>query len=399
MSPTRPGPGIYLDHAATSPIRVEVWEAMASAVGTADFNAASQHAFGRAARVRLEDAREELASALGATRHEIVLTGGGTQSDNLAILGFARARMPERPRLLVSRIEHKAVLEPAERAGSEGAEVVPLDVDRNGELELQALERELEASAGRPTLVSVMWANNEIGVVQPLDRITELAHRHGASIHTDAVQAVGKLDVSVRNVPVDLLTMTAHKLGGPVGVGLLYVRRGAKLEPLAYGGGQEGSLWPGTQNPVGAVGLAAAVRLATGEPEAVRSRWSAMRDRLELRLREGIPDLRVHAGAAETRMPNLLSVGIPGVDQAALLVAVDLAGVAVSGGSACSSGSARPSHVLEAIGVHPEEGGYGVLRFSFGPQTTPEEVERAATVVLAVVERLRESGAGAGGGS
>lgn len=382
---------VYLDYAATAPLRPEVREAMERARSKGgDRNPASTHAFGQRAHRHLEDARASLAEVIGAPRRDIRFTAGGTASDNLAVLGFARAHADDRPRILVSAVEHKAVIGAAERAAAEGARVRRIPVDAGGRVELDRLEDALASGDGAPTLVSVMWANNEVGTVQPVARAAELAREHGAVFHSDAVQALGKTPVSVEEVPVDLLTVTAHKLGGPVGIGLLYVREGVPLEPLTYGGSQERSLWPGTQNAVGAVGFAEAARLIVEEMPELVPEWRSMRDGLAERLQAEVPGLRIHAEGAENRLPNLLSVGIPGCDQADLLLSLDLEGVAASSGSACSSGSVSPSHVLEAMGLPgPEE--YAALRFSFGPETAGREVERAAEATAGVVSRLRES--------
>ena len=391
---------IYLDHAATAPIRDEVWASMASARGQADYNAASTHAFGRAADEHLESARRTLSGLLDAPRSRIRFTGGGTASDNLAVLGFARAHAGSSPRLLVSEIEHRAVLQAAARAGSEGAEVTHLPVDADGRLDLDALERELERGDDRrPTLVSVMWANNEIGTVQPVEEACEAAHAHGALFHTDAVQALGKVPVSLEDVPADLLTATAHKLGGPVGIGLLVVDEDAEVEPLFYGGEQEKGAWPGTQNPVAAVGFAEAARLAVEERADRAGTWSRWRRGLERSLRDRLDGLRVRGGDAPERLPHLLNVGVPGCDQAELLVSLDMEGVAVSSGSACSSGAVEPSHVLEALGEPPPDEA-GTIRISFGPSTTDEQVRAAGDAVVRVVRRLRgASVAGAAGGA
>ena len=382
---------IYLDHAATCPIREPVWKAMEQLVGEADFNPASVHSAGGRAAAALEKARKEIATALGTARSDVLFTGGGTQSDNLAVLGFARAT--DGPaRLLVSAVEHKAVLEAARRAEAEGAIVEWLPVDSTGWLDPQALEERLAADTERPALVSVMWANSEVGTIQPVRELCEIAHRHGAFFHTDAVQACGKVPVSLEDVPADLVTVTAHKLGGPVGIGLLVRRGDVLLEPLAYGGSQERSMWPGTQNPLGAVGFAEAVRLATSELPESADRWRELRCRLEKALRESIPKLTVHGEEAPERLPQLLSVGIDDCDQAALLTSLDLAGIALSAGSACASGASTGSHVLEAMGVRPV-GSYAVLRFSFGPSTTASDIDSAASEVVKSVRRLRGSDA------
>ncbi|MFW6089932.1 MAG: cysteine desulfurase family protein, partial [Gemmatimonadota bacterium] len=251
----------------------------------------------------------------------------------------------------------------------------------------------LGTSDGRPTLVSIMWANNEVGTVQPIPELAEIARRHGALFHSDAVQGFGKLDMGRDIAPVDLMTVTAHKLGGPVGIGALVCRRGTCLEPLVYGGTQERGVWPGTQNPIGAVGFATAVRLALDERETAVPRYLALRELLTTELRAAIPDLVVHAEGARERLPNLLSVGIPGADQGTLLVALDMAGVAVSSGSACSSGASTGSHVLDAMG-HGGADDYAVVRFSFGHDTSDRDVRDAASATIEAVAGARLAVAG-----
>ena len=377
---------LYLDYAATWPMRPEVWEAMGAELRHG-YNPASAHAPGRMAHRSLELARGRIGELLGCARSCIYFTGGGTQSDNLAILGFVRAHEGSGPRVFVSEIEHKACLEAADRGGLEGARVSRIPVDRSGTLDLEWLRRGLEADPAAPTLISVMWANNEIGAVQAMDDLVALGHEHGALVHTDAVQAMGKVDVDLERTPVDLLSATAHKLGGPVGIGLLYRRPGVTLEPLSYGGGQERSMWPGTQNPIGATGFATALALAVGEREAEVARWTALRDHLEGRLLAEIPDARIHGGEAPLRLPNLVSVGIPGCDSGALLVSLDFEGIAASGGSACGSDSSVGSGVLDAIGV-PGDAPYAAVRFSFGHETTRAHVDRAADALARVAARV-----------
>lgn len=380
---------IYLDHAATSPLRPEARAAWETAIGSADFNPASAHGFGRAAHDALEEARERLAQLVRTHRQEVVWTGGGTQADNLAILGFSRQNMRFRPLLVVSAIEHKAVLAAAQRAEVEGAELRLLGVDRAGVVDPAELDDVLAGVAGRPCLVSVMWANNEVGTVQPVAELRRIAHEHGALFHTDAVQALGKLAVSCEEVPADLLSLTAHKIGGPVGTGALIVRGPVELQPLIYGGSQERGLWPGTQNPLGAVAFSAAANAAVGELGRAAPRWTALREALAADLREGIDGLVVHGMDAPDRLPQLLSIGIPGADAATLLMALDLAGIAASSGSACSSGSQAGSHVLAAMGIAPGVE-YAVLRFSFGPSTTEADVARAAEVTIRAAVQARD---------
>lgn len=364
---------------------------MESRLGTADFNPASTHACGRQAQDALDEARATIAATVGASRGEVFFTAGGTASDNVAVLGFVRRRLGEHPRVVASAIEHKAVLQAAKQAAREGAEVLFLPVDRHGQVDPADLERALVDGDGRPTLVSIMWANNEVGTIQPIPELVEVAHRHGALFHSDAVQGFGKLDMRIERAPVDLLTATAHKLGGPVGIGALVCRRGTCLEPLVFGGAQERGVWPGTQNPIGAVGFAAAVQLCLDERETHLPHYRALRELLTTELRGEIPDLVVHGAGADERLPNLLSVGIPGTDQGTLLVGIDLAGIAVSSGSACTSGASTGSHVLDAMGAGGED--YSVVRFSFGPGTSEADVRTAAAAVIEAVAGARVAAA------
>ncbi len=384
------GQAIYLDYAATAPLRPEVWTAMAEALDCC-FNPVSSHSFGQRAHYSLEEARAELAGLIGCRVREVYFTGGGTSSSNLAVLGFVRANAGRRPRVLISEVEHQAGLGAARHAAEEGADVRLIPVDASATLRLDVLETVLAQDGDRPTLVSVMWANNEVGTVQPIAQVERLTHRHGALLHTDAVQAFGKLDVSVERIPADLLSATAHKLGGLVGIGLLYCREGVDLAPLTYGGTQERALWPGTQNPLAAVGFARAARLAVEDRTTVVPRWQELRERLTKRLNEGVHGLTVHAGDAPERLPNILSVGIPDCDPGALLVSLDLDGIAVSAGSACSSGSVAASHVLEAMGIAGSDE-YATLRYSFGPTTTREHVERAADATIRACSRIMAHG-------
>lgn len=379
---------IYLDHAATSPLRPEARKALEAGFGTADFNPASAHAFGRAAKDLLERARAQIAAEMGAQRRELLFTAGGTVADNLAVLGFARARGCTNTRIIVSAVEHKAVLAAARQAEAEGARLVILPVGPEGTVSPRDLEDALSRTAAAPTLVSVMWANNEVGAIQPVAELCEIAHAHGAWFHTDAVQAFGKLRISVEDVPADLVTITAHKIGGPVGIGGLLVRGEVELAPLIFGGSQEGGRWPGTQNAPSAAAFAAAAAACVRELNTAALRWTSLRDALEAELRVGIEGLVVHSDSAGERLPQLLSVGIPGADAATLLMSLDLAGVAVSSGSACSSGSQTGSHVLAAMGIVPA-GDYAVLRFSFGPATSEHDVHRAAEATVRAAEQAR----------
>lgn len=376
---------LYLDHAATTPVRPESLEALVAVLERAGGNPSSQHRWGREARARLEEARERVAAVIGAERREIVFTGGGTVADNLAVLGRWRAvgERGERGGIAISAIEHKAVLESAQRAATEGARLEILAVDEAGRVQVEALEEALKSA---PAVVSVMWGNNEIGVLQPIDAIAERCGAAGVTLHSDAVQALGKVPVHVDEAGVDLLTITAHKIGGPKGIGALYVRNGIELESLTHGGGQERGLHPGTENVAAAVAFAVAAELAERERTEEAARLGALRDRLERMLLEALPEAEVNGGDAP-RLPHILNIGLPAVDQEALLVALDLEGVAVSSGSACQSGVVEPSHVLVAMGRGAPQ--VATIRFSLGRTTTADEVEEAAARFVRVVGRVR----------
>ncbi|HSG08356.1 MAG TPA: cysteine desulfurase family protein [Longimicrobiales bacterium] len=377
---------VYLDYAATTPMRPEVRAAMAPCFEGLFGNPSSTHRWGREAAAALAEARSTCAEVLGARFSEIHFVRGGTESDNLAVGGrFARYRADgHAPAVIVSAIEHKAVLDVAKHVTARGGgRLVVLSVDPAGALDLDALDRAL---ATGPSVVSAMWVNNETGMILPVPEVAARTSAAGATLHTDAVQAAGKVPVRVDEVPVDLLTVTGHKIYGPKGTALLFVREGTHLEPALHGGGQERALRPGTEDVAGAVGLATALRLAVAEREHEVPRLRALRDDLERRLRAGIPDMRVNAGTAP-RAPHVSSVAVPGVEGTSLLMALDLEGVALSGGSACSSGSSRGSHVIEAL--YGASDPYATIRFSMGRETTQEGVERAAAVTASVVARLR----------
>ena len=369
---------LYLDHAATTPVRPEVRAAMEPFQSERFGNPSSTHGPGRAARAALEEARERVAAAIGAEPHEIVFTGGGSEADNLAVLGRWRAAGRG---VVVSAIEHSAVRRAAAQAAREGASVTTLAVDEAGRVDLDALDEALETSPG---IVSVMWANNEIGTIQPVAEIADRCRARGVTFHTDAVQAVGHIPVSVGDVPCDLLAMSAHKFGGPKGVGALYVRQGTELEPLLHGGGQERGLRAGTSNVAGAVGLAEALDRAVDELPTERRRLAELRDRLEAGIMEAVDAAVVNAGGAD-RLPHILSVSLPDIGSDVLLASLDLAGLAVSAGSACHSGASAPSHVLLAMGARAD----AVIRFSLGWPTTEADVNRALAVVLETMDRAR----------
>jgi cysteine desulfurase len=379
---------VYLDHAATTALRPEVREAMAPYLDERFGNPSSIHRWGRQARNALEEARERLAHALGARRREIVFTGGGTEADNLAVLGRWRSacRNGGEPGAVVcSAVEHKAVAAAAKHAVEEHATLIVLGVDEEARVDLGALD---EALAAGPCIVSVMWANNEVGTIQPVAEIGRMCRERGVVFHTDAVQAFGKIPVDVRQTPCDLLSVSAHKIYGPKGIGALYIRESTDVLPLVHGGGQERELRPGTENVAAAVGFARAAELACGEREGEAARLGALRDRLEAGLRQHVGDIVVN-GAGAPRLPNILNVTVPAADQEALLIGLDLEGVAASGASACQSGTVQPSHVLAAMGrVRPAA---AAVRLSLGRATRDADIDFAIAAFARVVDQLRVS--------
>lgn len=378
----------YLDHAATTPVRPEVLEAMRPYLGPERFgNPSSAHRFGRDARAGLEAARREVGTALGTDPMRVYFTSGGTEADNLAILGAAlAARAAGRPmRVAVGATEHKAVLAPAHTVLALGGEEDLLPVGPDGLVVLDALDAAL---VREPAIVSLMWVNNETGTIQPVEEVAGRCRSAGTLFHTDAVQACGKVPVRLDRLPGALATVSGHKLGAPKGIGALVVPEPSRLAPLVHGGGQQHGLRPGTENVAGAVGLGRALALAVAELEAESARLAALRDTLEARLRTALPDLVVH-GAAGPRAPHVLSIAIPGTDSEAMLMHLDLAGVAASGGSACTTGAVEPSHVLTAMGV-PRDLAVATIRLSLGHETSAEDIEQAAAVIPEAAARVRQ---------
>ena len=375
---------IYLDHNATTPVDPRVADAMNDAVRECFGNPSSIHAFGQTAKAALDDARSAVAELLGARPNDVIFTGGGTEADNLALRGVAEAMLPAgRRRIVASAIEHEAVLNTLKALSKRGWTTTLLPVGAAGVVEPAALEA---AITDQTALVSVMHANNEIGTLQPVSRLAGIAHRHGALFHTDAVQTAGKLPIDVTALGVDLLSISAHKFNGPKGAGALWIRRGTRLVAPLTGGRQERNRRAGTENVPAIVGLGVAAGLAAGKPAAEAARSGALRDRLETALLERIPDTTVN-GAGE-RVPNTTNVSFHGVEAEALLIALDLEGIAVSTGSACSSGTLEPSHVLRAMGLTPRRA-QSSIRFSLGLGNTEDEVERVADVLPPLVAKLR----------
>jgi cysteine desulfurase len=380
---------LYADHHATTPVGPEVLEAMRPWLMGLAANPSSVHAPGRAAREAVERARTEAALALGALPEEIVFTSGGTESDTLGVLGgalAARERDAGRTQVAVTRAEHAAVREAARLTERFGFTAVELPVDGNGLTKKEAFEERIEA---RTALVSAILANNETGAINSsFSSLSELGHLRGAIVHTDAVQAVGKIPVDVRRLGADLLSLTAHKFGGPKGTGALFVKTGTRLSALFPGGGQEKGRRGGTENVAGIVGLGEAIRLATRRLAEESVRLAALRDRFEAGLSAAIPGIRFNAASAR-RLPAASSVVFPGADGETLLAALDLEGIAASAGSACQAGTTTPSRVLLACGLSPAEA-RGTLRFSFGSTTRETDIDRLLEVVPRVFERATE---------
>jgi len=385
----------YLDHAATTPMVDAVAEELQARLRDVG-NASSLHASGRRAHRLVEEAREQLAAALGARPSEVVFTGGGTEADNLAVKGlwWARRHVDERarPRLLTTAVEHHAVLDPAQwLAAHEGAEVELLPVDDAGVVRVDALEEALERARDDVALVSCMWLNNEIGTVQPVAAVVAAAHAYGVPVHTDAVQAIGQVPVDWGTVGVDALSLSGHKVGGPTGVGALLARRDLTMVPLLHGGGQERDVRSGTADVAGVRALALAVELAVRRREQQAARLRSLRDALVARVRETVPDVELNGpplGADDLRSPAIAHLTFPGCDGDALLMLLDAQGVECSTGSACTAGVPQPSHVLLAMG-RDERAASGSLRFSLGHDSTPADVHALVAALGAAVERAR----------
>lgn len=383
-----PQPPIYLDHAATTPVRPEVLEALLPYFSAKFGNASSTHRWGREARAATDAARERIAACLGANADEICLTSGGTEADNLAVLGGWRVQQVHgRPGIVSTPIEHKAVLESVHQAAREGGDERLVSIESSGTVNLDSAQRHIREDVA---LVSVMWVNNETGVIQPIEALATMTKAAGAIFHTDAVQAFGKLDVDARKIPFDFLSVSGHKFGAPKSIGAVYVRRGTPLAPLFFGGSQDRGRRPGTENTPMAVALATAMELALKERDAEVARLRALRDRLESALTAAVPGLVVH-GRSAARVPHILHISVPDADSESLLMALDLAGVAASSGSACQSGSVTPSHVLSAMGLPPVLGASAV-RLSVGKLTTEEQIDRVAQLFPGVVQSARAMG-------
>ncbi|HEY4735257.1 MAG TPA: cysteine desulfurase family protein [Gemmatimonadaceae bacterium] len=377
---------IYLDHAATTPVREEVFEAMKPFYGPRFGNPSSTHRWGREARAALDEARERVGRCLGARPDEICFTSGGTEADNLAILGAWRAlKAKGRKAVVTTPIEHKAILGAVHQAAHEGAEERFVVMTAEGTADMPSFDRLMDDDVA---VCSMMWVNNEIGTVQPIPELAEKAKAHGALFHTDAVQAFGKIPIDAQKQQFDFLTISGHKFGAPKGIGALFIRRGVHLEPLMHGGTQDRGRRPGTENVAAAVGLARAAELTLAECEAHCARLAQLRDRLEAGILAKVPDAVIH-GRGAPRAPHVTNISVPGTDSESLLMALDLRGIAASGGSACQSGSVEPSHVLSALGVRPDLASAAV-RMSLGSLTTDAAIDRVIDVFPTLVAKARQ---------
>jgi cysteine desulfurase len=376
---------IYADYNATTPLDPEVRASMAEALGASYGNPSSIHQAGQAARRLVERARAQAAQLIGAAADEIVFTSGGTEADNLAILGTAEATSGERATVVTSAVEHKAVLDPCARLQAQGRPVTLLPVDAQGRIDLRALD-----AAAKPdvALFSVMLANNDTGTLQPIADVVRAARACGAQVHTDAVQAAGKLPIDVKQLGVSSLSFSSHKIHGPKGVGALFVRYGAQLGPRQHGGKQERTLRPGTENVPGIVGFGKACELARTRLEADSRRVAELRTHFESNILARIPGTRINGGA--DRLPNTSNIAFDGLDGEAITINLDMLGLFVSTGAACASSDNTPSHVLTAMGQSPTEARSSV-RFSFGRETTDEDIARASSLVEQAVRFLREA--------
>jgi cysteine desulfurase len=391
---------VYLDHNATTPVHPKVIETMLPFMNERFGNPSSVHSFGQDTREAMEKAREAVAGAFGARKDEIVFTSGGTESDNLAISGVVGALCKKGKHLITSTIEHHAVLATCEHLAGIGFEVTEVACDKYGVVDPEDVRRAIKSDT---ILITIMHANNEVGTIQSIEEIGEIASEHGIVFHSDAVQSFGKIDLNTNNVKVNLLSVSSHKLYGPKGVGALYVRRGTPLSPVVFGGHHEKKRRAGTENVPGIVGFARAVELALADIKSTNTSMLALRNRLEEGIMSTIPNVRLN-GHPTKRLSSTLNVSFEFVEGESLVLSLDMEGIAVSSGSACTSGSLEPSHVLLAMGVPPDVA-QGSVRFSLGRDNTEADIDYVLGVLPRIVDRLRaisplfkKSGAGIGGG-
>jgi cysteine desulfurase len=376
---------IYLDHNATTPVDRVAAEAMMRALEHLFGNASSVHYYGQQAKAAIDDARSAVAALIGAEPAEVIFTSGGTEADNFAIRGAAEAlEVTGRRHLITSGIEHEAVLNTFKALAKRGWRTTVLPLDQTG---LVAPDRLRSVMTDDTALVSIMHANNEIGTIQPIGELAAIAHGHGALFHTDAVQSAGKIPVNVRTLGVDLLALSGHKFYGPKGIGALWVKRGVRLSPFLSGGKQERNRRAGTENVPGAIGMGAAAGLAMQKMNSEAARLSTLRDRLENGILSSVPNTDVN-GSREARVPNTTNISFDRIEAESLLIALDLEGVAVSTGSACSSGTLEPSHVLKAMNLSSHRA-QNSIRFSLGASNTEEQIDHVIAILPKIVTKLR----------
>ena len=375
----------YFDNAATTPVREEVLQEILPYFREYYGNASSIYSIAKESKKALEAARAKVAGAIGATPDEIYFTAGGSESDNMALRGVVNASKKEKKHIITTKIEHHAILHTAEFLETKGVDVTYLNVDKFGKISLEELENAIRPET---VLISVMFANNEIGTIQPIAEIGEIAKKHGVLFHTDAVQAVGHVPIDVEKLQVDLLSMSGHKLGAPKGIGAIYIRKGTRISPLIFGGAQEKKLRAGTENIAGIVGLGKATELAVAEMEETTKKLIALRDKLIHGILESIPDSRLN-GHPTDRLPGNCNISFSYIEGESLLLLLDALGIAASSGSACTSGSLDPSHVLMAIGL-PHEIAHGSLRLTIDRENTEEQVDFILEKLPGLVQRLRD---------
>ncbi|MCX7817158.1 MAG: cysteine desulfurase [Syntrophales bacterium] len=374
---------IYLDHCATTPLRREVWEAMVPFIKKHFGNPSSTHAFGKVTKNAIEESRYQVARLIGADAEEIIFTGSGTEANNLAIRGVVECQQNRGTHIITSAIEHPSVLNTCRDLERKGLSVTYIPVDSTGTVDIDAIR---EAITDKTILITIMHANNEIGTIEPVEIIGKIAEENGVLFHIDAVQTVGKIPLDVRLLPVDLMSFSAHKINGPKGVGALFVRRGTKISPIITGGHQERNIRAGTENVAAIVGYSKACEIAEKEMQERTENLQYLRDLLQKSIIEKFPDCRIH-GNTENRLPHILSISFPMLDGEEITKSLDKEGVAVSAGSACTSGKKDISHVIAALGVPPEVA-RGTVRFSLGWGNTERQIKRAVEIITKVLQKM-----------